>query len=637
MNGRNSQAASSHKGFAEKSTSDFFVKPACTNRRAVAMTLALALNISACTTLFQPQPPLPQLPKLVPYEHRAEPHTTNTTIDAPSLTPLTEKHDPAPGTGENSSVSVSEKGVKLDFDEAELTEFVQVVAESLGLNYTMDPSITGKITVHTGQTLSGPKLYAAFREILTTQGLGIRTEGPLSVIYPVKGAKHRYDLNGLHVRLLPIEHAPVSVLTAELKQAMASFDPQSEAVTLVPLEQIQSVMILTPDGQIADTLTKWTHDLDTISADARQGLYLYNVRCGLASDLTKLVNSLLYTITSPQAPAPQPQPQAQPQNQSQPQPQQPPQPIASTNTAPATLIADDSRNVILINATTQEHARIVKVLEQLDITPRQVLIDVLVAEVSLGDSLALGIEWALKNNQLTIGNSAFSLAGGPNFDQVKPNAIGGLTYTIFNAVSDPVAVLNALAAKTDVTLVSSPQIFVENNQQAMVNVGDRVPVVTSETNQVNAATPTVDRQVQYFDTGTILRVTPRINFDGMVGMEVNQQVSQATANQTSSINSPVISTREIKTRLSVRDGQPIMLGGLISRGHTNTANKVPLLGDLPGLGFLFRFNGTEQKRTELLVMITPHVVYADDLDAFQANYRPMAKELSSRLGKPSTK
>ena len=137
--------------------------------------------------------------------------------------------------------------------------------------------------------------------------------------------------------------------------------------------------------------------------------------------------------------------------------------------------------------------------------------------------------------------------------------------------------------------------------------------MVSETNQTAVATPTVDRQVQYFDTGTILKVTPRINYDGMVSLDVSQQVSQATQNQTSSINSPVISTRSIQTKLSIRDGQPVILGGLISRNVTRNENRVPFLADLPGLGQLFRYNGNDDKRTELLVMLTPHVVYANNV------------------------
>jgi general secretion pathway protein D len=296
-----------------------------------------------------------------------------------------------------------------------------------------------------------------------------------------------------------------------------------------------------------------------------------------------------------------------------------------------TIIPDDSGNVLLIRSTGGEHSRIVKVLEQLDTVPRQVLVDVLVAEVTLGDSLSFGVEWALKHGAIKIGGSKLIPSAVTSFAGVSASVTGGFSFALLNAVADPVAVINALALQTDVSLISSPQIFVQNNKTAFVKVGDRVPIVTTQTDRVGTDQPTTDKTVTYNDTGTILIVTPRIHHDGMVSLDVTQQVSNAIANNTSSISSPVIQTREIKTSLSIRDGQSVILGGLISKGKTNTSNKVPFLGDLPGIGQLFRFDSEDTTRTELLIIITPHVVYADSLDQFQANYKPVADDLRNRL------
>ena len=367
------------------------------------------------------------------------------------------------------------------------------------------------------------------------------------------------------------------------------------------------------------------------SPDAK-GIYVYNVRCGLASNLSKLVETLLYKQASRDSSASSADSPSASGVSSSAHPAPVPTSTPADRSATPTLVADDTRNVVLLDSTPSEHARIVKVLEQLDVPPRQVLIDVLVAEVTLGHGLNFGVEWALKHGQIYVGQTPYAPVLATNFANLSAAATGGLTATLLSTSADPVAVLNALSSQTDVSLVSSPQIFVENNQQATVNVGDRVPVVVSETNQTAVATPTVDRQVQYFDTGTILKVTPRINYDGMVDLSVDQQVSQATQNQTSSINSPVISTRSIQTKLSIRDGQPVILGGLISRNVTRNENRVPFLADLPGLGQLFRYNANDEKRTELLVMLTPHVVYANNLEAFQAGYESTAHDLRSRLG-----
>ena len=211
------------------------------------------------------------------------------------------------------------------------------------------------------------------------------------------------------------------------------------------------------------------------------------------------------------------------------------------------------------------------------------------------------------------------------------NAVGGLTYAILNSASDVVGLINALASETDVSLLSSPQVLVLNNEQATVNVGDQVPIVTTETQQTGEATA-VDKTVQYKDTGTILTVTPRINYNGVIILDIDQQVSQATETTSSTINSPTISTRKLKTKLAVKDGQSILMGGLISKNLTVNQNSVPLLGDIPVLGWLFKYEKEVETKTELLVMITPYVIESEDvLDQYIKKFQNKMGKLRKQL------
>lgn len=280
-------------------------------------------------------------------------------------------------------------GVRMDFDGIEIRDFIQVVAESLGISYVVEPSVSGTVTVHTGQTFSGPQLFAAFREILQVHSLDIRHDGSVSVVYPVAGVKKRYDLGGLHVRLVAVQNAPTSILVAELQQALAAIDPGHEAVQVISLDRLQSVMILARDASMTDTVSRWVRDLDTIPADARQNIYLYRVRCGLASELSRLINSLLYSdpgtssasstwstssnYPSSTAPPVTPSPAEARADSISPAPvssaYQPP-PVSPGQPGRAivpTIIPDDSGNVLLIRSTAGEHSRIVKVLDQLDV------------------------------------------------------------------------------------------------------------------------------------------------------------------------------------------------------------------------------------------------------------------------------
>jgi len=266
---------------------------------------------------------------------------------------------------------------------------------------------------------------------------------------------------------------------------------------------------------------------------------------------------------------------------------------------------------------------------------------VLVAEVTLNDSWEFGIEWALKNNQLKIDGTKY----GQTFKTDFASSIkSGFSYSVFRSASDVVGLLNALAAETDVSLLSSPQILVLNNEQAFVNVGDQVPIVTSESVPLTS-TDLRTSTVQYKDTGTILKVRPRINYDGVVILDIDQQVSAALENKLGGTNSPIISTRELKTKLAVKNGQSIMMGGLIKKGNTTTQNKIPLLGDIPLLGWAFKYEKQSNAKTELLVMITPYVIESDDvleqyIKKFQEKMQGLRKGLdvkSPPAAKPAAK
>ncbi|HEX9715409.1 MAG TPA: hypothetical protein VGA28_06940, partial [Desulfurivibrionaceae bacterium] len=276
------------------------------------------------------------------------------------------------------------------------------------------------------------------------------------------------------------------------------------------------------------------------------------------------------------------------------------------------LLADDGRNIILIRALTPDYTRLVKLMERLDNLPRQVLIEVMVVEVTLNDSWQFGIEWALKNNQLKIDGTKYGQSFTTDF---ASKITSGFSYSVFRSAEDVVALINAIADQTDTTLLSSPQILVLNNEEASVNVGDQVPILTSQSVPITS-NPTDLFQtstVQYKDTGTLLKVRPRINHDGLVILDVVQQVSSVKVNTFGGTDSPIISTRELKTRLAVKNGQSIMMGGLINKDNSITQSKIPLLGDIPLLGWAFKYESHKNDKTELLVMITPYVIETDDV------------------------
>lgn len=265
-----------------------------------------------------------------------------------------------------------------------------------------------------------------------------------------------------------------------------------------------------------------------------------------------------------------------------------------------TAIADASTNSIIV-VTSPENAAIIRsILDQLDKIPEQVLIETVIVEASLTSSDKLGVEFSSSRS----GNTATNV--GSDFTNVGPTATTlndnqGFRYTVTG--TDYNVFLNALKADSKFQVLSTPKIFTSNNLEASINISQRVPYITSTRQDVNGG---VFNSYSFEDVGVILTVTPRITSNGMVSMEVNQTASDLQGYTT--FNAPIINQRTADTTVSVKDGETIILGGIIRRTVTTDVRKVPVLGDIPLLGQLFRSNVKENQKTELLVFLTPRIV-----------------------------
>ena len=264
------------------------------------------------------------------------------------------------------------------------------------------------------------------------------------------------------------------------------------------------------------------------------------------------------------------------------------------------VVADMQNNALLILANSAGYEKIEAALRKLDTAPRQVLIEVTIAEVTLTDELRYGVEWLFTNGprrsgQLDMGDTGLS--------QLVP----GFSYAITSSAGDTIkSVLNMLAKNDKLNILSSPHIMVADNQTAKIQVGDSVP--TSGPQSVGAAGVVVS-SVQYLDTGVILSVTPHINAGGLVNLDVNQEVSNAlnTGTSTSQLISTTISKRSAKTTVTVQSGETMVLGGLISENSAAGTTGLPFLSTIPILGGLFGTQSRNNTKTELIVLITPRV------------------------------
>ena len=265
-----------------------------------------------------------------------------------------------------------------------------------------------------------------------------------------------------------------------------------------------------------------------------------------------------------------------------------------------TIIADQDNNAILVMATQQDYHAIEATIRRLDVSPRQVLIEATIAEVTLSNGLTYGVRWFLENTDWELGINA----------PVPENASGaGLAFAFFDQSSDLKAFFDVLATQSDVKFLSTPQVMVLDNQTANIRVGDQIPVTTRSSQSTTNPDAPIVTEVQFRDTGTLLTVTPRINAGGQITLEISQEVSIPGASPAIGGGGNVaIAQRTINSSVIVQSGQTVVLGGLILETTNRGKSGVPLLMDIPGLGALFSTYSTDTLRTELIITVRPRVI-----------------------------
>ena len=270
---------------------------------------------------------------------------------------------------------------------------------------------------------------------------------------------------------------------------------------------------------------------------------------------------------------------------------------------------DEGKNALIIYATQQKYKVVETLLKRLDIMPIQVLLEATVAEITLKDDLKYGLEWFLNSTRY------LNSVGGTITGNMGTLGKLGLSGNIFNYsyISEGLlyqTLINALAQNNLIKILSSPRVTVRDGKTASLVVGKEVPIVTNESTSsiITGGNSGIVRAIQYRKTGVSIEVTPMVQAKNVVTLEINQEVSEAQTNDTSSISSPMILNRTLNTEVVASDGQTVLLGGLIQEKNSNTINKIPLLGDIPYLGYMFKTTSDTQERTELVLMITPRII-----------------------------
>lgn len=454
---------------------------------------------------------------------------------------------------------------------------------------------------------------------------------------------------------------------AALLSSLGDSNPLYGALRVLPIPRLNAVMVITPRASYLDEAEKWIRRLDVPGYGGTEPeLYVYRVQNGNAKYLAQVLNGIFGgqqagatgNMTSGVAPG------LNNANRNtglggnsygsnswgggsgvssgggfgnrfggQSGQQQAGAPtITATAIGDIRVVADEFNNTILVWATGSQFRKIEASLKRLDVTPIQVLIEASIIEVALTDKLEYGVEWLFKNNGL--GGAGRDYTGFGNFGGLASDGAGNshgalgsrdapnFTYSIFNGTGIA-ARLSAIAGKGQVKMLSSPSVMVMDNHPASITVGDQIPVKSADyyTGTNNSGTVT---NYQLKDTGVILNVTPSVNSGNMVSLQIDQAVIDA-GKEDPVTGQTQFSNRQITTKLAVRSGEAIVMGGLIKDKTTDTNSGVPLLKDIPILGKAFSSTSKNKDRTELLLVMTPRVVRTD------IDVREVSDELRDRL------
>lgn len=569
------------------------------------------------------------------------------------------------------------------FQNAEIALVVQEVLGEAGVAYSIDPTITGRLTFRIEQRLTREQLIAALEAVLAANNIAMVRNGELLAITPQAKAKStagiRQDpraigLAGYEVVAIPLAYAQPTEVARALEAIAASdtvlyandklgllllggsgaqlraaldalkvFDQsafqdsriqwfelsQAQATTvagelerivqgaglvgvsIVPLKRLNGVIVFGRSAEALAEIAKWVTRLDTPGKEVSSTLWVYRPSHTSAEALARTLGGLLGTssgqsLTPSTASAPMSS-------------------AAGATSAPVMAPAmagpgtgntdeevrigvDRESNALLFYASPTRWVQVQRILGEIDRPQRQILIEASIIEVTLGRQFQFGVDWSVFSNDLQV--SAVNNKTG-----VVAPSFPGLSITFLN--NNIEAAVRALGSRSNIEVISAPKIIALDNRTARLQVGDQVPIVTQSAQSTNSSDAQVISSVDYRSTGVILTVTPRISGDNQLVLEVAQEVSSVSKTSTSGIDSPTIQQRRFESALILRNGGTVALGGLISTNKSSSNAGVPGLKDVPVLGSLFRSEGREQSRSELIVLLSATII-ADAADADRA-------------------
>ena len=495
----------------------------------------------------------------------------------------------------------------VNFNDVDIQDWLKTMASLIRKNILMDESVKGKITIISHRKVPIKRALSFMKRILEVKGYGIVEEPDLLRIVNLKSAQDAVlpkekevdaYTSGVISRVITL---PSKVDATEMVNVFKSVAGKN--VTIVPYIPTNTIIITGFARNVLRALTignELVKQINTSSDTSTSGssVHIYNAHHITAESLAGVLSKL----DSPRAKKTKGGKR-----------------VSSNSNQKIRAVAHKESNSLVVTASSGEWFGIKNIIKDLDVPRTQILLEVLIAEISSDNTNDFGIDWRSFGEAHTQFNTGLSAESNiinptvppndPNFLVPERNTLNGFSLGFIGGNGDLLALLKANLTRQNFNVLSSPQLLALNNQEAEINVGQDVPVKTRVQQSANDNSLPIENY-EYKPAGITLKVTPQINTSGQITLNFFAEISNIQGQEAASSagGNPTFTKRNVKTHATVLDKQTIVLGGLISSENSKTVNKVPFLGDIPLLGYFFRRTVHTVTKTNLMIFMTPHVL-----------------------------
>lgn len=597
-----------------------------------------------------PSKPVLPLPSAVaPSSPMASADRPATSVHSPQL-PAGPVGDPARREPETPAMPLVPSGsgtppklLSLHFEDAELMVVLRILGDAAGVNFLIGQGVKCQVTMKVDK-LPVTEAWSIVQAILNANNLTAVKEGQIYKILPGPAAQKQPGTinfgrdvapgDGFFTQIVPLQYLSAAGIAKV-------FEPLISQGRVVAHQETNTLILSGPAAMIKEIVqTVKTLDVPGRKKDAPQVFvyYVANAKAGELAGVLQTVFTRKGGLTGQARPVslgPEgaslvpipPMPGVTPsKSEEAPAPLGPGESEEGRTVGDVRIVPDERTNSLIIKATSHDYEIVKETIQKLDLMPRQVIIEVLVAEVALSDTFNLGIEWFIKTGMFTFAQS-FGLGAG-----------SGLT-AVFVDGNDVRAFLTTLASLTNVNVVTSPHLLARDNKTARIQIGQEVPIVTGTQSTVTATAvggENVFQTIQQRDIGRIMNITPHVTDKGQVTLDINLEISDTLPSSTVK-GTPSFSKRSVNSSVVVEDRQAIMLGGIIDKSTNHTHTGIPWLRDIPYIGILFGTVADTTSRSELVIVLTPHVIATPgegvvETERFKGRLDMLQKELRTSAG-----